>query len=211
MSAKKTPPPRLRRLVSVSLSLLLLAGVSSPAWGEDWTTIQNSSFCCNEDGQSPNGNFGCSYGRATFTCSSNCDCRISGVCFFVESWTNVYNKFSRTRHILRNGESVEFYCSFGENGSKGLVNLQCGTSPAPPPPPSPTLSLSSSPLPMGKPILYGKEQESVEARVLMSNSAGKLSNIAYTNNTNVTPILQTGAALSSGSWVTVSKVVPNMD
>lgn len=33
MSARKTP--RFRRLVSFSLSLLLLVGVSSPAWGEE--------------------------------------------------------------------------------------------------------------------------------------------------------------------------------
>ena len=39
---ERPPPPRFRRLVSVGLSLLLLAGVSSPAWGEDEneTTIE---------------------------------------------------------------------------------------------------------------------------------------------------------------------------
>ena len=34
------PPPRFRRLISVGLSLLLLVGVSSPAWGDDATTIK---------------------------------------------------------------------------------------------------------------------------------------------------------------------------
>ena len=39
------PPPRFRRLVSVGLSLLLLAGVSSPAWGEDADTYITLDSC----------------------------------------------------------------------------------------------------------------------------------------------------------------------
>lgn len=81
---------------------------------------------------------------------------------------------------------------------------------APPPPPSPTLSISSSPSPMSNPILYGKEQMPVETRVFMSNSSGKLSNVTYSDNTNVTPIVSSGTALASGGWTAVSKFTPSV-
>lgn len=40
---ERPPPPRFRRVVSVGLSLLLLAGVSSPAWGD--TGDRNFTYC----------------------------------------------------------------------------------------------------------------------------------------------------------------------
>ena len=87
--------------------------------------------------------------------------------------------------------------------------LSCSP-PTPPPPPSPTLSVSSSPSSMSKPILYGKEKNPVEARVLMSNGNGKLSNVVYSDNANIAPIVNSGTVLASGNWTTVSKFTPSI-
>lgn len=44
----------------------------------------------------------------------------------------------------------------------------------------------------------------------MSNSSGKLSNIVYSDNANVTPIVSSGTVLASGNWVAVSKFEPSV-
>ena len=125
-------------------------------------------------------------------------------CVFQNFWGNPY--------IPKNGSGGNFSCNFFIDEGFLLASSTVITQVSCPEPiiPNPTISLSSSPSPMSNPILYGKEQEPVEVKTLMSNSSGKLSNVVYSDNANVAPIVSSGTVLASGNWVAVSKFEPSV-
>lgn len=193
--------------------------MSSPAWGDTVTDISTNFYDENNQPSTPP-----FWITIRVTCSTNCDCEAQGT----TSLENVYYGFlgdgfngaekvnlSKARD---NDKLIEVRAlRHAGNSYYPIYQLWRGSAYASrlcpriaPPPPSPTLSLSSSPSPMGKPIFYGKEQEPVEVKTLMSNSSGKLSKVVYSDNANVTPIVSSGTVLASGNWVAVSKFEPSV-